>query len=139
MRFIAAIWNLYLGLLALLGHTLLILLGLGLCGYATLLQMDPQHDLIKDVLLFGVGILLVAFAMIRRMIWSFTGLAIVWCGLIWAVLQVFGNAHRGIDITPELIAVAVIPPFFGTLYLEALQKRSTDLEISLSENPDGEA
>ncbi len=139
VRFLAGIWNLYLGLLALLGHTLLILTGLGLCAYATMLQMQPLHDVVFDVVLFVVGILLISFSVIRRMVWSFCGLAVVWCGLIWAVLTLFSHAHRGFDITLELIAIAAIPPFFGTLYLEALSKRTSDLEITLSEKTDSDA
>lgn len=136
MRFFSELWNLYLGLLSLLGHALLVLLGLALCGYSTLQQMDPLHDTVKDVLLFGGGMLLVAFSTIRRMIWSFCGVALVWGGLMWGFLRVVTDAHRGIDLTPELIAIAAIPPFFATLYLETLHKRTSDLEISLSEKPD---
>jgi hypothetical protein len=139
VRFVAGIWNLYLGLLAVLGHTLLILIGLGLCAYATMLQMRPLHDVLADVLLFAGGLLLVSVSMIRRMVWALCGLGVVWCGLVWAVLTLFTDAHRGIDITPELIAIAVIPPFFGMLYLETLHKRTSDLEISLSEKNDSES
>jgi len=133
-----AIWNLYLGLLTLLGNAILILLGLALCTYATYQQLQPLHDSTLDVMMFIGGILLIGFSMVRRMVWSFCGLAAVWGGIIWCVMQIFLNPHEKIEITPELIAIAAIPPFFMTLFLEGARKRASDLEISLSKKSDGD-
>jgi hypothetical protein len=106
-----------------------------MCAYATYQQMQPLHDTTLDVVLILVGILLIGLPIVRRMIWAFCGLAAVWCGLIWVVLQFVLATHEKIVLTPELIAVAAIPPFFMTFYLEAVRKRDADLEISLAEKP----
>ncbi|MGH8048327.1 MAG: hypothetical protein ACREKL_13880 [Chthoniobacterales bacterium] len=135
MRLFAEIWNLYLGLLTLLGNAVLVLIGLGLCGYTTYQQMQPLHDTAQDVMIFVGGLLLISFSMVRRMIWSFCGLVAVWGGVIWAGMHVFMSGNEEIKFTPELIAIAVIPPFFMTLYLESVRKNTSDLEISLSKKP----
>jgi hypothetical protein len=133
--FLGAIWNLYLGLLTLLGNFVLVVLGIGMCAYATYEQMQPLHNTTLDVVLILVGILLIGLPIVRRMVWAFCGLAAVWCGLIWVVMQFILATHEKLVITPELIAVAAIPPFFMTFYLEAVRKRGDDLEISLTEKP----
>jgi hypothetical protein len=136
MGLFSGIWNLYLGLLTLLGNFILIVIGLAMCAYATYQQMQPLHDATLDVMLIVGGLLLISFSMVRRMVWSFCGLAAVWGGLIWVGMQLFSNGHEEIKITPELLAIAAIPPFFMTLYLEGARKRSSDLEISLSKKAD---
>lgn len=136
MGLFGAIWNLYLGLLTLLGNFVLILAGLAMCAYATYQQMQPLHDVTLDVALFAGGILLIAFSVVRRMVWSFCGLAAIWGGMIWFAMQFLMDAHEEIRLSPELIALAAIPPFFMTLYLEGARKRASDLEISLSSKSD---
>jgi peptidoglycan/LPS O-acetylase OafA/YrhL len=136
MGLFGAIWNLYLGLLTLLGNAVLVIAGLALSTYATYQQMQPLHDATMDVMMFVGGILLIAFSMVRRMVWSFCGLAAVWAGAIWVCMQFFMDMHEKPELTPELIAIVAIPPFFMTLYLEGTRKRSSDLEISLTEKSD---
>jgi len=136
MGLLAALWNLYLGLLTVLGHGLLIIAGIALCGYATMQQLEPLHDTQTDVIIFGGGLLLISFSMIRRIIWTFAGLGAVWGAAVWFGARELGEHDESFSISTELIALAVVPPLLVTLFLEATRKRAVDngpeLEISLS-------
>jgi hypothetical protein len=138
VRLFAELWNLYLGLLTLLGNFILVIVGLFLCGYATYQQLQPLHDVVVDVTALIVGILLIGFSVVRRMVWSFCGLAGIWVGLLWVGMNFFMNSHEKMEFTPEIIAIAAIPPFFMMLYLESTRKRTSDLEISLSGKPEND-
>jgi hypothetical protein len=142
MGFFAAIWNLYLGLLSLLGNVFLVLVGIGLCGYATAQQLQPLHDPHLDVALFVAGILLISFSFIRRIVWTFSGLTLIWCGLLYVGMTVLDPQDLRLDFSTMMLAIAAGPPLLVTLILETIPKNAepeSDLEISLSapENNDG--
>ena len=140
VRLLAAIWNLYLGLFSLLGHGLLVLIGIALCGYATMQQLNDLHDTTLDCLLFAIGIILVGFSSVRRWLWTFTGLAAGWTVVVAAgAFFLRQHEHEAIEITPALVALAAIPPLLLTLYLEATRPAApglAELEISLSQRKD---
>ncbi len=141
MSFLAAIWNLYLGCLSLLGNIFLVIVGIGLCGYATAQQLEQLHDPHRDIAFFVCGILLVSFSAVRRIVWTFSGLVAVWGALVWIAERVYSELDQSFAITPELIAIAGVPPLLLTIFLEATRQRSvdtSDLEISLSEKADSE-
>jgi hypothetical protein len=142
MGFFAAIWNLYLGLLSLLGNGFLIILGIGLCGYATAQQLQPLHDPVLDSALFVAGVLLISFSFIRRIVWTFSGLVLIWCGLLWVGMTVLDPQDLRLEFSTMMLALAAGPPLLVTIILETIPKHAepeSDLEISLSppENKDG--
>jgi len=135
MGLLAALWNLWLGLLAVLGHAFLIIAGIGLCGYATMQQLEPQHNTQTDVILFGAGILLISFSTIRRLIWTFAGVGAIWGGALWVGAHAFLQDDRTFETSTEFIALMAVPPAILTLFLEATRKKPTgdpELEISLT-------
>jgi hypothetical protein len=142
MGLFAAVWNLYLGLLSLLGNTLLVIIGIGLCGYATAQQLEPLHNAHLDVALFVAGILLISFSMVRRIVWTFSGLTVVWGALVWFAARALAENDHSFTISTELIALAAAPPLLVTLVLEATRKEQpneTALEITLTEQPENES
>jgi uncharacterized membrane protein YuzA (DUF378 family) len=118
---------------------LLVLAGIGLCGYATAQQLGPLHDVQLDVILFVVGILLVSFSFIRRVLWNLIGLTAVWGTLVWLSARFITQHDQSFSITPELLATIGGPPLLVALFLEITRREvadATDLEISLSEPKD---
>jgi hypothetical protein len=126
------LWDLWIGTLSLLGNVVLVFVGIGLCAYATLCQLNERHDTLLDSILFALGVLLFASAVVRRLIWIFLGVALVWIpvagGLIYVTLE---DRHR---FEPDLttLGILLIPPFFVTMLLLTMRGAAPRRELESS-------
>jgi hypothetical protein len=135
-EFFWTLWCVYTGLLKFVGNTILVLLGVVMCCFAMQQQLQEIHSALLDTLLLGMGISLVAFSLVRRLVWHYVGLCIPWVLLVAGALYLIVQDHYRFDpLAVEVLALAFVPPAIGTLILEMLPKaevedREPHLEIT---------
>jgi hypothetical protein len=56
-----------------------------LCGVAPRQQLDAFHSTGLDSLIFGIGLALIVFKAVRRMVWLFLGLTLLWSTIVVGV------------------------------------------------------
>ena len=138
MRFL---WNLWVGTLSLIGSAVLIFVGIALCAYATANQLNEQHDTLIDSILFVIGVILFASSAVRRLIWMFLGVALVWAPLAGGVIYLTLEDVHHFEPNLMVLSFALIPPFLVTLLLLVMGggnpiPAKRDLGTSLSDTPD---
>jgi len=122
-----------MGVLRLVGDVILITLGIGVCGYTMMQQFEKLHSTGLDSALFAVGISLVAFRMLRRVVWAVIGLAIPWGALVAGGVYLLVKDFYRFSITPDLIVLAAAPPIFAALWLEFLPKSKAEIAAEVNE------
>jgi hypothetical protein len=130
---ILGIWSFYTGVLRLVGETILILSGIALCGYTMVQQFEKLHSTGLDAALFAVGISLVAFRMLRRLVWAAIGLSIPWIALVAGGIYLLVEDVYRFQVTPDLIALALVPPIFMAVWLEFLPKSKEEVAAEANE------
>ncbi len=127
------------GLLTILGTTLLVGFGIAICAYATSQQLSEFHSTGWDSLLFASGISLVAFKLVRRLVWLCLGLGIPWSAATVGIAYfLIGDRYR-FEYTLPLAALGILPPIAAAIILEirsgsARPIRGPHLEFNLTEH-----
>ncbi len=141
--FFSVLWGIYTGLLTILGNAILVFFGIGLCAYAMVQQLGALHSNALDTVFFAIGISLVAFAFVRRMVWTYAGLLVPWLVLVAAGLYlVVQDEHRFDVLSLPVLAIVFLPPALGAMILALLPKVEMEeiaphLEITLAAPIDG--
>ena len=111
------LWDLWVGALSLIGSAVLIFVGIALCAYATANQLNEQHDTLLDSILFAIGVILFASSAVRRLIWMFLGVALVWAPLAGGVIYLTLEDVHHFEPNLMVLSFALVPPFLVTILL----------------------
>jgi hypothetical protein len=135
------LWDLWVGALSLIGSTILIFAGIALCAYATANQLNERHDTQLDSILFAIGVILFASSAVRRLIWMFLGVALVWAPLGGGVIYLTLEDVHHFEPNLMVLSFALAPPFLVTLLLLVMGggnpvATKRDPDTSLSDTPE---
>ncbi len=94
----------------------------------------------RDSLLFSIGISLIAFQSVRRLVWLYLGLVIPWGAATVGLAYLLVGDKCRFEYTLPLAVLSIFPPMLATIILEL---RSTAkppihgprLEFNLTEPP----